>query len=200
MVAERLLSISGEDLQTIDRKFREQWTGRLAVRFLILTNELPQIADASSALPSRFIILATSKSWLGREDERLTDRLLRELPGIFNWALAGLARLMTRRHFVQPESGLELAKDMAALSSPVLLFLKDIYVRDPAGEVECGSMFSAWKAWCELQNRDHPGTRQKFGAALRAAVPGLKIVQPRTGKLRERRYAGFRLRLPTDPD
>ena len=96
VVAERLLSISGEDLQTIDRKFREPWTGRLAVRFLILTNELPRIADTSSALSSRFIILASSQSWLGREDEKLTDRLLLELPGILNWALEGLARLTKR--------------------------------------------------------------------------------------------------------
>ena len=29
-IAERLLSISGEDTQTIDRKFRPAWTGRTA--------------------------------------------------------------------------------------------------------------------------------------------------------------------------
>jgi len=52
-VAERLLSISGEDALTIDRKYRHPWTGCLGVRFLILTNELPRIADASGALASR---------------------------------------------------------------------------------------------------------------------------------------------------
>ena len=41
IIAERLLSISGEDIQTIDRKFKEAWTGRLPTRFMILTNELP---------------------------------------------------------------------------------------------------------------------------------------------------------------
>ena len=57
VIAERLLSITGEDGITIDRKYRDAWTGRLGVRFLVLTNELPRLADASGALASRFIVL-----------------------------------------------------------------------------------------------------------------------------------------------
>jgi putative DNA primase/helicase len=45
VVVERLLSISGEDSLTIDRKYKEPWTGRLPSRFLILTNELPRLVD-----------------------------------------------------------------------------------------------------------------------------------------------------------
>ena len=43
IAVERLLSISGEDTLTIDRKYRDPWTGRLPTRFMILTNELPQV-------------------------------------------------------------------------------------------------------------------------------------------------------------
>ena len=68
-VAERLLSISGEDALTIDRKYRDPWTGCLGVRFLILTNELPRIADASGALASRFVVLQQRNSFYGKEDE-----------------------------------------------------------------------------------------------------------------------------------
>jgi hypothetical protein len=46
---ERLLSISGEDALTVDRKYRDPWNGRLGIRFLILTNELPRMADSSGA-------------------------------------------------------------------------------------------------------------------------------------------------------
>jgi len=46
-IAERLLSITGEDTITVDRKFREAWTRRLQTRFLILSNELPRLPDAS---------------------------------------------------------------------------------------------------------------------------------------------------------
>src|SRR4029079_12571743 len=90
IVAERLLSISGEDGQTIDIKYRSPWSGRLNVRFLILTNEIPRFSDASGALASRFVMLMLEKSFCGSEDMSLTDKLVEELPGIFNWAMDGL--------------------------------------------------------------------------------------------------------------
>jgi putative DNA primase/helicase len=76
VITERLLSISGEDEQTVPRKYKSAWNGRLAARFLIMTNVLPQLADPSGALPSRFVILKTAASFLGREDHGLTDKLL----------------------------------------------------------------------------------------------------------------------------
>src|SRR4029079_12881686 len=71
-VAERLLSISGEDALTIDRKYRDAWPGRLVVRFLLLSNELPSISDAGGAIASRFIVLLLSRSFYGHEDLGLT--------------------------------------------------------------------------------------------------------------------------------
>ena len=37
-VVERLLSISGEDMLAIDRKYREPWTGTLSTRFVVVSN------------------------------------------------------------------------------------------------------------------------------------------------------------------
>jgi putative DNA primase/helicase len=55
VVVERLLSISGEDTITINRKYKDQWTGKLPARFMILTNELPALGDASAAIAGRFV-------------------------------------------------------------------------------------------------------------------------------------------------
>jgi putative DNA primase/helicase len=186
VIAERLLSISGEDLQTLDRKFKQPWTGRLAVRFMILTNELPRIHDASTALPSRFVILPLCKSFFGCEDHALTDRLLKELPGILNWSIAGWHHLKARGYFVQPESGKELIQELEDLASPVATFVRERCTVKPGAQVECPALFSSWNAWCEAQGRDKPGTAQTFGRDLRAAVPGLKVVQ------HPRRYEGIR--------
>ena len=43
IVVERLLSISGEDILTVDRKYRDQWTGKLPSRLHIISNELPKL-------------------------------------------------------------------------------------------------------------------------------------------------------------
>src|SRR4030095_13195092 len=98
MALERFRSISGEDSLTIDRKFRDPWTGRLPTRFVILTNELPRLADASGALGSSFILFVLPRSFYGAENPTLTDELLTEAPAIFNWALEGLDRLMAGGH------------------------------------------------------------------------------------------------------
>ena len=41
MIVERLLTISGENAVTVDRKNLQPLTVKLACRFVILTNELP---------------------------------------------------------------------------------------------------------------------------------------------------------------
>jgi putative DNA primase/helicase len=82
VVTERLLSVSGEDAQTIDRKNMSHVTCQLPVRFMILTNELPGLNDPSGALVGRLIVLRQTRSWYGKEDSKLTGRLLTELPGI----------------------------------------------------------------------------------------------------------------------
>jgi putative DNA primase/helicase len=193
VAVERLLSISGEDTLTIDRKYREPWTGRLPTRFLICTNELPRLADASGALASRFVLLVLSKSFYGREDPKLTDTLLQEAPGIFNWALEALAKLVTRGYFVQPASAREALRHLEDLSSPVGAFVRDVCVTSPAFEVDKNVLFAKWKTWCEEEGRSRAGTKAVFVRDLRAAVPGLTPVRPREGDRRRRMLQGIDL-------
>ena len=89
-MVERLLSISGEDTLTVNRKYRDQWTGKLPSQLNVLSNELPQLGDASTAVVGRMVLLLTTLSWLGREDPNLEPALHTELTGNLNWALNGL--------------------------------------------------------------------------------------------------------------
>ena len=194
IIAERLLSITGEDAITVDRKFRDAWTGRMQTRFLILSNELPRLPDASGALASRFIVLLLVNSFYGREDLRLFDRLLTELPGILNWSIAGWQRLATRGHFVQPRSALDAVQQLEDLASPIGAFIREECETGAGHRVETSRLFQTWSSWCERHGRDRPGTAQTFGRDLRAALPWLKLSQPRQGEERLRFYEGLRLK------
>ncbi len=110
---------------TVDRKHLPSVTMRLPVRFMFLTNELPRLSDASGALAGRFVVLTLGKTFYGREDIGLTDRLLRELPGILLWALEGWLRLRQRGRFVQPSSMEDAIRNMEDLSSPVGAFVRE---------------------------------------------------------------------------
>jgi putative DNA primase/helicase len=207
VIVERLLSVSGEDGQTIDRKYATQpWTGRLPTRFAILTNELPKLGDASGALASRFILLMMTKSFYGQEDHGLTDRLLTELPGILNWAIAGWADLKRGGHFKQPSSARQALEQLEDLSSPIGAFVRERCEIGALHTAEVSTVFGAWEAWCEGQNREHAGTVQNFARDLRAAVPGLTVVQLGSRVERARFYQGLQLkgdwneRRSTTPD
>jgi putative DNA primase/helicase len=179
-VAERLLSISGEDALTIDRKNLPPVTARLTARFMLLSNELPKLNDSSGALPGRMILLRLTQSCYGKEDTALTDRLLAELPGILLWAIAGWHRLRDRGYFVQPDAGKGLVDDLADLASPVGAFVRELCKVAPGCQIERSILFDAWKRWCEGQGREHPGDSATFGRNLRAVVPALGDAQPRT--------------------
>ncbi|HZL95433.1 MAG TPA: phage/plasmid primase, P4 family, partial [Vicinamibacterales bacterium] len=179
-VAETLLSISGEDPQTIPRKFLPDWNGKLAVRFLILTNELPRIGDASGALASRFVVLPLTTSFFGREVLDLFDKLVVELPGILNWALEGRDRLYARGHFRQPTSGGALVEALDELGSPEKAFLRERCQVKAGTYVTKDALFAAWRVWCDKNGRDNPGTTHTFGRNLRAALPA-GVVDKRSG-------------------
>jgi putative DNA primase/helicase len=180
VIAERLLSISGEDGQTIDRKNLPPVTMKLPTRFVILTNELPRIADASGAIASRFIVLKLLESFYGREDKDLTAKLVNELPSILLWAVAGWKRLRDRGHFVQPKSALADVQELADLASPMKVFLRECCDVGHGRQVERATLFDRWRRWCSEQGRDHAGDAITFGRNLRAAVPMLRDAQPRT--------------------
>jgi putative DNA primase/helicase len=189
-VVERLLSISGEDMLTIDRKYRTHWTGTLPTRFFIISNELPRFGDASGAIASRFILLSLTRSWLGKENTKLTNELTAELPGILNWALDGLERLQAGARFTTVQSSEDALGALQDLVSPVAAFVRE-NCDVGSYEVAVEELYKQWKVWAD-DNGNRPGSAQTFGRDLRAVVPGLGTVRHRDAD-RARFYSGIRL-------
>lgn len=200
-IAENLLRITGEDEISVDRKFQTAYTARLISRLIVLTNEVPVFRDAASALPSRFVILRTTRSFIDQEDHQLEHKLVAELPGILAWALTGLRRLRERGRFLQPADGAAALRMMEDLASPIGAFLRERCVVEPGGQVPIGSLYDAWREWCKEHGRDSPGTEQTFGRDIAAAAPQVRPSQRRINGERVRYYEGLRIRTPDDePD
>jgi len=178
---------------TIDRKNREHLTVKLPTRFTILSNELPKLTDASAALPSRLLVLQLTRSWYGKEDTMLGQRLLQERPGIFLWAVEGLKRLRQRGRFVQPTSGMETVSRMVELSSPVTAFVQDSCELNTGKIVAKRTLFETWRRWCQESGHE-PGSLATFGRNLMAAFPEVQSSRPREDGTRVNTYAGIGLR------
>ena len=190
-VVERLLCISGEDSITIDRKHTSSVTMKLPTRFMLLTNELPRLSDASGALASRFMMLRLTQSFYGNEDRTLTDRLIAELPGILNWAIQGWRRLRERGRFVQPASVADAVHDLEDYLSPVGAFVRQRCEVGARHRESVDDLYAAWRDWCELDGRTNIPTKQMFGRDLAAAFPEVKT---RVGSGNLRFYQGLQLK------
>ena len=199
VVVERLLSISGEDTLTVNRKYKEQWTGKLPDRIHIISNELPRLGDASSAIVGRLVLLLTKRSWLGREDYELETRLRAEPTGILNWALEGLQRLTfeNENHFTRFAAADEAVTMMQDLASPVGAFVREKCVVETQAEIAVDDLYAAYKDYaqaCELPKF----AKAHFGRDLRAACPMVRKQRPRDGSTRYFVYGGIRLRTEAD--
>jgi putative DNA primase/helicase len=191
-VVERLLAISGEDRISIERKYKDAQELRLPTRFLLISNETPRFTDSSGAIASRFVILHLVRSFYGAEDINLTDTLLWELPGIFNWTLDGLDRLRTRGHFLVPASSHAIAQELADVSSPIGSFVRDRCEVSRGREVACTALHHAYREWCHAEGFEPEGIAE-FGRKLRTVVPGLQVPQRRQEGQRLRVYKGISL-------
>jgi putative DNA primase/helicase len=177
-VVERLLTISGEDTVTVNVKLKPQWTGRLPCRFMIISNEIPQLQDTSGAIASRFVALTLTKSFEGAEDTQLGDKLAGELAGILNWSLEGLDHLQEQGRFTRPASTAEAMETLRDLASPLAAFIRKCCVLDPGQEVLIAKAFSAYQTFCEEAGYEPTEkTAPQFGTAVRSIHSQLKRVR-----------------------
>ncbi len=147
-----LKAITGDDYININPKHLKSYKYRPRCKLMFSANKVPSFPDRSDAVWRR-IMLIPFKNRPTRVDFRLEERLKQEeLPGIFNWFLEGLSRLLHNNEFSIPEAMIEEQNRRRRYGDPVLMFLSD-YV----SEIPCGSMpakvkgsdfYQAYEKWC----------------------------------------------------
>jgi P4 family phage/plasmid primase-like protien len=194
-VAETLLRVSGEDDFSVPRKHVADWAGRLAARFVIMSNEAPSLNDPSGALMSRYIVLQMRQSFLGREDRGLDGALAAELPGILNWAIEGWRRLRAEGRLAQPASSDALVRTMDRLSSPIKSFLDEECLLGAEHSVAKDALYRRFKNWADDADYNWKGSKELFGKNLQAAVgQHIRETRPNVGGKRPWAWAGIGLR------
>lgn len=199
VVVERLLSVTGEDGITVDRKHRDQVTVRLPTRLVLMSNEVPRLVDASGALASRMLFLSMSRSFYGAEDTTLGDRIEAELPALLLWAVEGWHLLRQERRFPETEQTVAGREAMTDLSSPVATFIADACVLGDPEVVWCeiGSLYAHYRDWAERQGH-HPSPLNLFARDLAAAAPEVETRRTRINGQRARVLRGITTPGPFD--
>lgn len=172
VAVERLAAISGQDKISVNPKNKRQYDTFASCRFMMAANRVPNLPDRDGALQRRLLVLKFTRSFADRPDDRLLDRLLTELPAIFNWALEGLDRLRARGRFVQPEVGKEELQLLASGAAPEHEFAIECCVAGPDRLEAKDDLFEAWETW-RRKNGYAMRSRSTFLRALYSAYPHL---------------------------
>ena len=180
--------VSGE-LTTAERKFEDPFDFKPIATHWLGTNHLPRTRDFSHALFRRSVIVTFNNRFEGdRRDVSLTSKLLVELPGIFNIALRGLARLLERGQFTECPSS-DTAKDEWRLETDqVQQFVQARCVADGSARTGSGMLFYEYRAWGHEAGIQRTLSRNSFSNRLQ--VLGFVPVRGGGG---ERQFAGLRL-------
>jgi putative DNA primase/helicase len=142
-----LLELISGDLTEIGRKYLEAWKGKPFIKFILISNRVPNFNDP--VLITRFIVIEFTRSFLDVDKPELKRVLLpAECPGIANRCLAAYRRLLRRGRFVQPASGRMLLRRVKAQVDPLSAFM-DYWERDPGEGTRCLVFAKAFRHWCE---------------------------------------------------
>jgi putative DNA primase/helicase len=157
---------------------------------MINCNELPTETEQTEAYFRRFLIIPFSQTIPeGERDITLAERIIaNELPGVFNWLLCGLERLVKQRKFTRSIESDRVLAEFRIQSDSVQLFIDECrYVKpDSKGEpFFLADLYHRYKEFCKdntykalgknkfserLEKKGFEKHRHKSGHLFRMAV------------------------------
>ncbi|SHG10274.1 DNA primase family protein [Bradyrhizobium erythrophlei] len=143
--------ISGEDMQSINRKNKDFWSGYLGARFLMAANMLPNFGSHTMAIATRLLIVPFDVSFADREDRSLTDKFKdpAALAGILNWTLDGLEDLQQAGDFSEPAASKVAKVRLIYRSSPVHGFVDERCALGATYAVDKAVLYDDFAEYCE---------------------------------------------------
>lgn len=192
-----LLSISGADTISINRKFKDLESARLRARLVIASNHTLTLPDQSGAFANRLNPLIFTKSFEGREDITLAARIIKnELPGLLHWSLAGLRRLEKRGRFLLPAGSERTLRHIRHQAGPVTMFVQEKCLVEEGAAVSKADLWAAFELYCSGLDIPNNYTREAFGREMMRNATGFHKVEPGRASIDGRQvmaYTGIKL-------
>ncbi len=172
--------ISG-DLVQADKKYKEPFKFRPIAKHIFSMNEIPIITDRTYAMKRRIIILKFNQTFCGKkEDKRLENKLEGELPGILNFCLVGLSRVLQNESITESKWMEEDKKAFMRSINPVLSFVDEMCVLYDEALVLKDDLYQRYKSWCD-ESGLKPLSKFKFYQQLLGDFPGIVETRPDGG-------------------
>ena len=182
---------TGDPIQ-INRKFLPPVTMRPTARLIFAANVLPPIHDRSDGVWRRMIAMPFLRTIPDSEKDRERARRLKaELPGIFNWALAGAIRLHQQGRFTGCGVCRRCVAEHRLGCDPFRQFIEETVLQGPGRAVLTDDLYDAYREFCEAGGR-YPKSKTEFGKEV-LTLPGVLKRRRGDGMPRKHEYVGLGL-------
>ena len=114
-----------------------------------------------------------------KQNPQLAAELLEELPGIFNWALRGLAKLRKLNYFPDCPKGAELKERHRMSCDHEREFLAEFTEEGKGSWISSPALYDQYKSWT-LENGYYHVSNAKFKEAIKRMYPSSYDTQKRT--------------------
>jgi P4 family phage/plasmid primase-like protien len=176
-----LKQLSSGDRITCNRKNKSHLSMLPTCRLMFATNTLPKFSDKSEGIWRRILFLSFTETIQSHEkihnmDKAAWWRAKGELPGMLNWALEGLKRLRTTGEFTFSAEGEWNKQEYRNESNPARMFLMEILMPSPTGQVISSELYQGYRNWCDQHNH-RPLASNVFAKEVKRLFPMAESVR-----------------------
>lgn len=188
-----LKEITGGDSINASRKFGHSFEFVPYAVPIFASNEFFRTSDNSIGWRRRWEVIdfVQKVDGGGPFDEQL---LFDDAPGIFNYAMDGLRRVMERGKFAPPAAAREATTRLHDAADPLMLWLDedDVVAQGPDESSPSADVYKRYAGWCR-RNGYTPLASGPLGQRLKQL--GITRTRPREGASRVVRYQGISVML-----
>ena len=168
-----LKDVASGGLLACERKNQEPYQAHAVARCIFAANSLPNFADRSSGIWDRLRVIPFDVRFRGTEKQNphlARDIVRTELPGIFNWAVQGLAMLRAMRQFPRGPRGEEIEAQHRQDCDHERQFLSERCEVASGAFLETQNLYFSYKMWAENSGY-RPKNIANFTRDLRRVFP-----------------------------
>lgn len=167
---------------------------QVLAKAMYTANELPMATSDDDAVLERYLVISAPNTVPDEDiDPRLKEKLIREKPGILNWAIKGYKRLIDQDHFTHDPSPGEIRAKWSwrKASEFAISDFIERHIKFDGDEYEVKSkLYQRYKSFCHERGVDH-ASQTKFGREMNK-IPAVSTFHPKVGGRQMGAYKGVK--------
>jgi len=184
-------ALNSGDTVTGEHKYGKPFKFQNFARMVFSANRMPTSRDRTFAFYRRWIIIPFTRTFQKENaDRQLGAKLAKEVNGIFNLALEGLARLVKNGAFTEPPQVRQALEAYKIQNDSILAFLSDCVKENKYTSISKQILYDRYKEYCEDQGLK-PFSQRKLREKLFETFPA--ISEGRAGARGPRVWRGIQI-------